>query len=119
MSRSLHAGACGFIHKDAAPEQVMSFIKTALGGGIAISDRARDFLVQNVATGKKSSPAQLSSRELEVFTLLGKGVGTRRICSQLGLSIKTIESHRAHIKSKLGIPNAAELVYQASSWVMR
>jgi DNA-binding NarL/FixJ family response regulator len=65
-----------------------------------------------------SSPVDLlSDRELEVFTLLGRGDGTRDIAEKLNLSVKTIESHRAHIKEKLNLKNATELVRHAVQWV--
>jgi DNA-binding NarL/FixJ family response regulator len=55
----------------------------------------------------------LSDREIEVFHLIGQGMGTRPIAEKLHLSVKTIESHRAHIKEKLGLQNATELFYRA------
>lgn len=63
------------------------------------------------ATG--SLMERLSDRELEVFGLIGQGRGTRQIAEQLHLSVKTIESHRAHIKEKLNLKNATELVHHA------
>ena len=64
-----------------------------------------------------SSPLELlSDRELEVFTLLGEGKGTSQIASQLKLSIKTIESHRAHIKEKLNLSSGTQLVQHAIQW---
>ena len=59
---------------------------------------------------------KLSDRELEVFRLIGKGYSTRQIAEELHLSIKTIESHRAHIKEKLNLKNAMELVQHAIQW---
>jgi DNA-binding CsgD family transcriptional regulator len=61
----------------------------------------------------------LSDRELEVFELLGQGLGTRQIAQRLHVSIKTIESHRERIKQKLKLANANELVQHATQWVMR
>jgi len=58
----------------------------------------------------------LSDRELEVFNLIGQGHGTRQIAEELHLSIKTIESHRAHIKEKLNLKSGTELVQQAIQW---
>jgi DNA-binding CsgD family transcriptional regulator len=60
----------------------------------------------------------LSDRELEVFNMIGQGKGTRQIAEDLHLSIKTVESHRAHIKEKLNLSNATELVQHVSSGVM-
>jgi DNA-binding CsgD family transcriptional regulator len=60
---------------------------------------------------------RLSDRELEVFRLIGEGRGTREIAESLHLSIKTIETYRAHIKEKLSIRSAAELARAAVNWV--
>ena len=59
----------------------------------------------------------LSDRELEVFRLIGKGHGTRQISERLHLSVKTIETYRAHIKDKLNLADAAELLQYAIQWV--
>jgi DNA-binding CsgD family transcriptional regulator len=63
--------------------------------------------------GGGSLMERLSDRELEVFGLIGQGRGTRQIAEQLHLSVKTIESHRAHIKEKLGLKSSTELVHCA------
>ena len=60
-----------------------------------------------------SSVAELTDRELEVFRLIGEGHGTRQIAEELHLSVKTVESYQAHIKEKLGLRNARELVQHA------
>ena len=60
---------------------------------------------------------QLSDRELEVFRLLGQGRGTRQIASDLHLSISTVETYRTHIKEKLRLNRAPELVRHAVEWV--
>jgi DNA-binding CsgD family transcriptional regulator len=59
----------------------------------------------------------LSDRELEVFELTGRGLGTREISERLHLSVKTVESYRARIKSKLNLNTAAELMQHAVQWV--
>jgi len=64
-----------------------------------------------------SSPVdRLSDRELEVFTMLGQGTGTRQIAEKLCLSVKTIETYRAHIKEKLDLADAAALLSYAIQW---
>jgi DNA-binding CsgD family transcriptional regulator len=73
-------------------------------------------------TQRRSAPTaseieQLSDRELEVFRLLGQGRGTRQIARDLHLGISTVETHRTHIKDKLGLENAPELVRRAVEWV--
>jgi len=86
-----------------------------------MSDRMRQKILRGVA-GQRSNTAtsaieRLSDRELEVFRLIGQGHGTRQIAEELHLSVKTIETYRAHIKEKLGLNNATELVRQAVQWV--
>jgi DNA-binding CsgD family transcriptional regulator len=59
----------------------------------------------------------LSDRELEVFELTGRGLGTREIAERLHLSVKTVESYRARIKAKLNLNTATEFVQHAVQWV--
>ncbi len=60
----------------------------------------------------------LTDRELEVFRLIGEGHGTRQIADELHLSVKTIESYQAHIKEKLALRNARELLQHAIEWAV-
>jgi DNA-binding CsgD family transcriptional regulator len=73
--------------------------------------------MHRLATGKSdtggSAMERLSDRELEVFGLIGEGRGTRQIAEKLRLSVKTVESHRAHLKEKLNLKSATELVHLA------
>jgi DNA-binding CsgD family transcriptional regulator len=66
--------------------------------------------------GQKSLVADLTDRELEVFRLIGGGHGTRQIAEELHISVKTVESYQAHIKDKLSLKNARELVQSAIQW---
>ena len=63
--------------------------------------------------------AELIDRELEVFRLIGEGHGTRQIAEALHLSVKTVESYQAHIKEKLSLRSARELVQHAVEWTVR
>jgi len=60
----------------------------------------------------------LSDRELEVFELIGRGMGSREIATQFNLSVKTIETHRENIKRKMAIDSNPELIRYAVQWVM-
>ena len=115
--RALHAGAAGYIMKEEAADKVLGAIRQVLGGGVYLSDTLSAQLMRQMVGGKAqpgpSSMERLSDRELEVFNLIGQGRSTRQIAEQLHLSIKTIESHRAHIKEKLHLGNSAELVHRA------
>jgi len=115
--RVLRAGAAGYIMKEEATENVLAAIRQVLGGGVYLSEKMSAKLMhQWVGTSPRSGGSaleRLSDRELEVFGLIGQGKATREIAQHLRLSIKTVESHRAHIKEKLNLKDANELVHTA------
>ncbi len=117
--RALRAGALGYIMKQEPPENVIAALRKVLTGQVYISEKMGAKLL-NSFSGKRDalgSPMEtLSDRELEVFNLLGQGTGTRDIALKLHLSVKTIESHRAHIKEKLNLESGAQLVRHAIQW---
>jgi DNA-binding NarL/FixJ family response regulator len=119
--RALRAGANGYIMKQEVAESVIKAIRQVLSGKIYVSDNMRQKVLRDLTQPSadiKSSPIErLSDRELEVFRLIGEGRGTREIAEALHLSIKTIETYRAHIKEKLSIKSAAELARSAVNWV--
>ena len=118
--RLLRAGASGYIMKQEATERVLTAIRKVLGGEIYLSEKMSAKMMQQLVGGKTASTGspieRLSDRELEVFGLIGQGHGTRQIAEKMHLSVKTIESHRAHIKEKLNLKNANELVLHAIQW---
>ncbi len=119
--RALRAGAKGYIMKQEATERVVTAIRRVLKGEVYISDDMAAKMVSKMVgrvSGKGASPVErLSDRELEVFRLIGAGYGTREMADKLHLSIKTIETYRAHIKDKLGVQDANELLRSAIQWV--
>ncbi len=117
--RSLRAGARGYIMKQEATDRVIMAIRKVLKGELYISDSMTAKMVDRLVGGAtESSPVNaLSDRELEVFDMLGQGHGTRNISEKLHLSIKTIETYRAHIKRKLNLSDATELIQHAVQWV--
>ena len=125
--RALRAGARGYLMKQAPPDQVVTAIRQVLRGDLYLSAAANLLMLNTFVTGRgsnstsssKSSVEKLSDRELEIFELLGQGRGTSMIAHDLRLSVKTIEAHRSHIKTKLGITTAPELVRAAVEWVTR
>ena len=120
--RALRAGARGYLMKQAPPDQVVSAIRQVLRGERYLSAAANLLMLNSFVGGRsssKSSVEKLSDRELEIFELLGQGRGTSQIAHDLCLSVKTIEAHRSHIKAKLGITTAPELVRAAVEWVTR
>lgn len=120
--RVLHAGAQGYVMKHESPERLLNAIRVVLKGDYALSPQTSSRFLQTVLQPSKSpnpvSPVDtLGDRELEVFELLGNGLGTREIAEKLGRSIKTIETYRARIKEKLQLTSATALVREAVRWV--
>ena len=120
--RALRAGANGYIMKQEATENVLVAARRILNGEIYVSTRIANQMLRHYITGsgtlRNSSVADLSDRELEVFRLIGEGHGTRQIAKELHLSIKTVESYQAHIKEKLSLRSARELMQRAIQWNM-
>jgi DNA-binding NarL/FixJ family response regulator len=118
--RAMRAGANGYIMKQEATEKVLIAIRRILQGEVYLSDRLTNSMLRQYVRG--TAPAQasplvnLTDRELEVFRLIGEGHGTRQIADQLHVSVKTIESYQAHIKDKLALKNARELLQHAIEW---
>jgi DNA-binding NarL/FixJ family response regulator len=120
--RALRAGANGYIMKQVATEKVLVAVRRILAGEIYVSDRIANRMLRHYITGsgttRRSSIAELSDRELEVFRLIGEGHGTRQIAEELHISIKTVESYQAHIKDKLSLRSSRELMQHAIQWNM-
>jgi DNA-binding NarL/FixJ family response regulator len=118
--RALRAGANGYIMKQEATEKVLVALRRILSGEIYVSDRISNNMLQHYVRGANLSEhsllAELTNRELEVFRLIGDGHGTRQIADVLHLSVKTVESYQAHIKEKLSLRSARELVQHAIQW---
>lgn len=119
--RALQAGAGGYIMKHDGTEKLVEAIRSVLAGNFYISDKITGKILHQYAKGsQRSSPSgieALTNRELEVFELIGEGEGTRQVAEKLHLSTKTIDTHRAHIKEKLNLQSATELVQHAVRWV--
>jgi len=121
--RALKAGALGYVMKAEALTHVLDALRKALLGEIYVSPRLGERLIfqaiQSVDGNTGSPVDRLSDRELEVLELLGRGRGTKEIAAELHLSVKTIETHRGHIKEKLGFRDAGEMVRFAIDWVVQ
>lgn len=115
--RTLRAGACGYVMKQEKPRALMAKIRQALRGEVCISDAVNQSIVRKLAPGGPSKPAQaedgLGDRELEVLQLIGHGLSTRDIAAAMHISIKTVESHREHLKKKLNLANGDDLLRYA------
>ena len=118
--RALRAGAQGYIMKQEATEKVLVALRRILSHEIYVSERIANRMLQryigNRGASRPASIADLTDRELEVFRLIGEGHSTRRIAEELHISVKTVESYQAHIKEKLSLRSARELVQHAIQW---
>src|SRR5256885_5486739 len=118
--RALRAGANGYIMKQEATEKVLDALRRILRGEVYVSARIANIMLQHyirgVARAHHTPVVELTDRELEVFRLIGDGLGTRQIADKLHLSVKTVESYQAHIKEKLSLRSARELVLHAMQW---
>lgn len=120
--RSLRAGADGYITKAEAVDRLIEAIREVLAGNFYLKPEWAAYLLRQSMRGQNAAGAEpealLSDRELEVFTLLGQGYGTREIAERLQRSPKTIDSHREHMKYKLGAANNSALLRMATIWFM-
>lgn len=115
--RALRSGAAGYVSKHDAPDTLVRAVRRVLRGERHLSERAASAVLASfgrpAARAERSPIERLSDRELEVFRLIGDGLGTRQVAERLHLSVKTVESHRARIKDKLGLKSGLELVQRA------
>ncbi|WP_153160888.1 response regulator transcription factor [Zoogloea sp. 1C4] len=107
---SLEAGASGFLNKDSPPNQILTAIRTVVGGARYLSPTLAEKLLAGVApTGRKLAHEALSRRETEVLLMLSKGTSLTRIGEILHVSVKTVSTYRARIIEKPGVQSNAEL----------
>jgi len=119
--RSLRAGASGYVMKQEPMELMMRAVRELLAGKIYISPELNNKLLSsfiNQSPGPDNSITDLlTDRELEVFEHIGHGKRLPEIAEELNLSIKTVETHRAHIKEKLMVENARDVARLARDWI--
>jgi len=122
--RILKLGARGYVMKNEAPAKILEALKIVMGGKIYLSgderERIFDALTDDTSRGDRDraiSLRKLSDRELQVFSMLGKGFGSIEIASRFGLSTKTVDTHKEHIKLKLHCNTSQELRQLAIEWI--
>lgn len=121
--RAMRAGAMGYVMKHEATDRIVGAIRQVLRGEIYLSERMQEKLLHRLVgergARQGSSPLEvLTDREMEVFELVGRGQSTREVAGHLCLSVKTIETHIDHIKTKLGLESGRELVRFSATWFM-
>lgn len=119
--RVLRVGAKAYVMKQDSANTVVEAIRWVLKGHLYVSERVAGQMLNRYAQGEElgddSPVGSLSDRELEVLNLIGSGISTREIAQRLNLSVKTIETHRAHLKTKLNLGSASQLVQFCVRWV--
>jgi DNA-binding NarL/FixJ family response regulator len=120
--KALRAGAQGYVMKEKADEVIVDALRTVLRGEIFVSGETATRMLKHFIKGEKGEAPEygieaLTERETEVFQGIGQGLSTRKIADKLGLSDRTVEVHRAHIKRKLQCEDAAQVFREAVRWV--
>ncbi|HEY2586862.1 MAG TPA: response regulator transcription factor [Tepidisphaeraceae bacterium] len=113
--RALRLGARGFVMKHEPPGIILDAIRRVSEGTVYVSGQVADGLLDRLGGGRNEGAEELplnrlTDRELEVFRLLGSGRSVREIATTLSIRVKTVESHREHLKAKLGLRSSAELL---------
>ncbi|WP_168427363.1 response regulator [Candidatus Colwellia aromaticivorans] len=120
--RAINNGASGYINKQDSAQKLLVGIRQVINNKIFVNPEIAKRLKQRepnyIPCEKNSSILKLTDRELQVFDLIGKGMKTKDIAKNLKLSIKTIETHRRHIKDKLSLTSGTELVRAAIMWTL-
>jgi two-component system, NarL family, invasion response regulator UvrY len=107
---ALHAGASGYLNKDSPPAQILTAIRTVVGGGRYVSPALAERLIDGTIGAARRLPHEtLSPREMAVLLLLSQGISLTRIGEQLNLSVKTISTYRSRILDKLDVQSNAEI----------
>lgn len=115
VSRSLQAGAAGFVLKESAGKEVIEAVRTVQRGHRFLSPKVEDMVVEGYIRQAADSPEKtplerLSGREREVLQLVAEGKSSAAIADTLALSPKTVETYRSRVMHKLGLGDLPSLV---------
>ena len=120
IEAALRRGARGYVSKAEPTDVLLSAIRTVLQGGlVGPAHLCARLQTPADAPGKMELVAQLSAREHDVFTRIGRGQQPRQIAEELGLSVKTVQTFCARIKQKLNLDHVNALVAEAAEWLAR
>jgi DNA-binding NarL/FixJ family response regulator len=115
--RALRAGARGYIRKVDVAQTIMAAIRKVLSGHVYVSDAVASRMLTNISGGRQTSSSlpieRLSDREVQVLRCIGRGMSSHEVADELFISAKTVESHREHIKAKLGLASSGDLLRYA------
>jgi DNA-binding NarL/FixJ family response regulator len=120
--RVFRAGARGYLTIEDAPELLKALHKISTGHPY-VGSSVLPLILSNFAAGSKNSRTSdidnLSDRELEIFSFIGRGISVSQLATELHVSVKTIETHQMRMKGKLALHTAAELRQKAREWLAK
>lgn len=124
VERAFKAGARGYVTKQEVSRVILSAIRTVWSGGTYTSQRVQTMPYARLVASKPGARASwgiggLTNRERELLEMLGRGLTRTQIAERLGLSVKTVEAHREHMRTKLKLKTSAELLRYAIKWMER
>lgn len=109
--RTLRAGASGYLHKGADPDQIVLAVRTLAGGGTYLTPSVGALLKEAVNRKREEASLEdLSDREYQIFQMIVMGKGSTQIANELNLSVKTVSTHRTRLLHKLSLSTTADLV---------
>ncbi len=117
--RVFRAGARGYLNKRETAQKVVAAIRRVLEGKLYVSEKAAEIMAGRTIRGQtanRSAIETLSDRELQVFEMLGQGIGTTQIAGDFQVSVKTVQEYCARIKEKLNLNSARQLLCEAVRW---
>ena len=119
--RALRAGARGYVMKQEAGDVMLSALRDVLKGNVYLSKQMNEKMLQRFVSGGSATPEDLintlTPSEFEVLHLIGQGRSSQEISDLLCRSIKTIETHRFNIRTKLNLKDGADLIRYATRWI--
>ncbi|HET6352636.1 MAG TPA: response regulator transcription factor [Coriobacteriia bacterium] len=117
VTEALQAGAAGYVLKDAEFDELAQAVDAVAAGGVFLSPSVQAAIVDEFAGREPRmrgvSPRSLTAREREVLQLIAEGLTTKQVASKLGLSVKTVETHRRQVMEKTNANSVADLVRYA------
>lgn len=112
VTAALDAGACGYLLKDAKPEEIARAVHSAHEGGSPIDARVASNLLEE---RRSVDPSALTPREREVLVLVGRGMLNKQVARELNISEKTVKAHLGRVFNRLGVSDRT----QAAVWAQR
>ncbi|MGH8378784.1 MAG: response regulator transcription factor [Gammaproteobacteria bacterium] len=117
VHEALAAGASAYVLKEATPDELRLAIEAVMRGGTFLSAAVSRQVIEEYVGHAAGAPDQvqhLTPRQKQILHLISEGKNVKQIAFELELSVKTVESHRAELMERLGIPNAAALIRYAA-----